>query len=394
MDKTFTLEAEKLPTEMQLLLALIRVESIEFAAEIPEHLFKEANWNSFIAYAIHHRVYPYLYNKIKGITEDLIPPSVIRILLAEYRNNTFQMLHLSGEMERIEKVLSEKQIRAIYLKGPVLADDLYGDISLRTSCDLDMLIPISELFRAETLLGTLGYIKDEYIHTVLNDWKWRHHHFTYLHPDKGVKVELHWRLNPAPSKEPNFETLWKRRRTSSLSSYPIHHLGREDLFLFLVSHGARHGWSRIRWLHDIRKLTFQQLDADLLIHLLRSYSYLPIGGQALALASALFKTPLPLELEALSHTGKSQRLAKEAMFYLGRIVSLHTKPVPLEVDHYHKRYLFSLMSPLQKLQFISSFLFPYPEDAETLPLPKALHFLYVPLRPFLWTWRKTVGRRK
>ena len=31
-----------------------------------------------------------------------------------------------------------------------------------------------------------------------------------------------------------------------------------------------------------------------------------------------------------------------------------------------------------------SFLYPYPEDAETLPLPKYLHFLYFPLRPFLW----------
>ena len=56
---------------------------------------------------------------------------------------------------------------------------------------------------------------------------------------------------------------------------------------------------------------------------------------------------------------------------------------------YHKRHLFSLMSNQQKFLFIMSFLYPYPEDAEILPLPKYLHFLYFPLRPFLWAWRKS-----
>ena len=34
----------------------------------------------------------------------------------------------------------------------------------------------------------------------------------------------------------------------------VYILGREDLFLFLVSHGARHGWSRLRWLIDIHQI--------------------------------------------------------------------------------------------------------------------------------------------
>ena len=40
-------------------------------------------------------------------------------------------------------------------------------------------------------------MKDDYIQTVLNDWKWRHHHVTYFHPEKEIKLEIHWRLNPA-----------------------------------------------------------------------------------------------------------------------------------------------------------------------------------------------------
>ena len=71
------------------------------------------------------------------------------------------------------------------------------------------------------------------------------------------------------------------------------------------------------------------------------------------------------------------------------MVNLHTYPIPEDVAKYHKQYLFKLMSPQQKLIFILSFLYPYPDDAKTLPLPKKIHFLYFPLRPLLWAWRKT-----
>ncbi len=90
----------------------------------------------------------------------------------------------------------------------------------------------------------MGFERDGEIQTVFNDWKWRSNHHTYFHPQKGVKCEVHWRLYPLPGKEPSFDELWDRRRVSSLTNYPIHYLGREDLLLYLASHGARHGWSR------------------------------------------------------------------------------------------------------------------------------------------------------
>ena len=39
------------------------------------------------------------------------------------------------------------------------------------------------------------------------------------------------------------------------------------------------------------------------------------------------------------------------------------------------------MTYQQKLFFFMSFLYPYPEDAAVLPLPKSLHFLYLPYVP-------------
>ena len=141
------------------------------------------------------------------------------------------MLYLSGEMEQINKLCNENRIPLLFLKGPVLAKELYGDLSLRTSSDLDVMIPIHKLGKMEELLQNSGYVKDEYIETVLSDWKWRHHHFTYIHPEKEVKVEVHWRLNPGPGKEPSFSELWERKSISILTKNELYFLGKEDLFL-------------------------------------------------------------------------------------------------------------------------------------------------------------------
>lgn len=391
MPNSFVLDLDHVPKELKLQLEILRSDSTEKLNLIKDR-FELIDWDLFLKLALHHRIYTVIYQKLKELDEKLIPANVLEVLHQQFKWNTFKMLALSGEMEQISKLFAENEIRSLFLKGPVLAHALYGDISLRTSSDLDLLIPIHNLDKAEQLLLSQGYEKDDYIETVLNDWKWRHHHITYFHPQKKIKVEVHWRLNPGPAKEPSFEELWSRKSQSTLTSYPVYFLGREDLFLFLVSHGARHGWSRLRWLVDIHQIVMQPLDWSELIRLLKKNQYLHVGGQALILSTQLLHTPIAAEMRTLLNVENSKRLAQEAVFYLEEMVNLHTDPVPESVAMYHKRHLFSLMSTQQRFFFIMSFLYPYPEDAEVLPLPKYLQFLYFPLRPFLWAWRKTMKR--
>jgi hypothetical protein len=385
-------DSSTMPKELTLLLLLLnkRVEGSDNVQD--QDVFMDIDWAKFLELARHHRVYPLVYKKLKDLIINGVnaaPKAVIEQLRRDYHNNTFQMLQLSGEMEWLCKILNEHQIRSLFLKGPVVAADLYGSISLRTSCDLDVLIPFHDLARTEQLLSTLGYEKDDYIQTVLGDWKWRHHHVTFFHADKGIKLEIHWRLGPGPAKELSFEALWERRRVSTLTSYPIHYLGREHLFLFLVTHGARHGWSRLRWLVDIERIIEQQIDWKLIKGLLREYQSLQIGGQALLLVKHLLNGTMTEQMETIMAGNKAKKLAEDTLFYIRQIVNLHTLPLPEEISKYHKRYLFVSMTFQQKIIFLLSFLYPYPEDVVTLPLPKKLHFLYFLLRPLLWIFRKT-----
>lgn len=385
MDNNTCLDITRIPKELKLLLKMIIVESFE---QIQEDDVNGINWDVFIELAIHHRIYPLLYSKFKKNKVDVLPSKAIQVIENLSKSNTFQMLYLSGEMEQINRLGNENEIPILFLKGPILAKELYGDVSLRTSSDLDILVPIHKLNKMEELLQNSGYVKDEYIETVLNDWKWRHHHFTYIHPIKNVKVEVHWRLNPGPGKEPSFNEMWERKCTSYLTKSPLYFLGKEDLFLFLVSHGARHGWSRLRWLFDIHQIVKGELDWRQVHALLRENHYLHLGGQAVLLAEQLLHTHITEDMRFLLEGSIPKKLANGAIFYLERMVNLHTDPVPEDVAKYHKHHLFSLMSRQQKIFFLLSLLHPFPTDAQTLPLPKKLHFLYFPLRPILWACRK------
>lgn len=392
MANEYNINWEPFSKELKLLLFVLRLENNKDLLLHTESVFEGIDWDEFIRLIRHHRVNPVIFTKLKKVEHSFIPSYVLQTLYKEYQKNTFQMLKLSGEMEQLSRLFTENQISLLFLKGPVIAVDLYGDISLRTSNDLDVMVPIHCLESVDGLLLKLGYVKDDYFSTFLNEWRWRHHHVSYFHPQKGIKLEIHWRLNPGPAKEPNFHELWERRRTSSLSSYPIYLLGKEDLFLFLASHGARHGWSRLRWLVDIHQIAKQEMDWNKVTQLMKKYHYLQIGGQVLILASKLLNTPLTKEMKELIKGDRVKRLALDALFYIKQTVNLHTNPVPDDIARYHKHHLFSLMSRQQKFLFVMSFFYPYPMDAEVLPLPKNLHFLYFPLRPLLWAWRRTRQR--
>ncbi|NYE03844.1 hypothetical protein F4694_000563 [Bacillus niacini] len=388
MGNKYCLNIDQIPIELRLILKIIVITDDNNLVETVKE-FKDINWEYFLELAMHHRIYPLLYRKLNGIDYNLIPSYVLNTLQEAFKRNTFKMLQLSGEIEHVNKVFEENQIRMLVLKGPVLSKDLYGDLSLRTCGDLDLLVSINDLEKVDNLLLMQGYIKEKNINKELNDWKWRKHHIGYIHPLKKIIIEIHWRLNPFPGTGPKFEDLWFRKRRSALSSNPLYYLGIEDLFLFLVSHGARHGWFRIRWLVDINQIVKQKIDWDFLLKLLKKYQYLPVGGQAVVLASALLDTPIKTESRILLKGNLSKKLAQAAIFYLENTVNIHTESIPKDVSDYHKRHLFSILTKRQKCLYILSFLYPYPIDVETLPLSKPFRILYFPLRPFLWAWRKT-----
>lgn len=372
------MDTTSVPQELQLLLLLMAGNNESILLDCD---YSEIDWDYFLELTRHHRLYPIAYVKLNKLKTDRIPSDVLKVLQREYKKNTFRMLQLCVEMEYAVTILNDCGIDALVLKGPVLSESLYGDVSLRTSKDIDILISIEQLDQARQVMTEFGYEFKENLPPIGSEWKWRWHHLSCTHPQRGIEIEIHWRLSHDSGNEPSFAELWDRKRRSPLTKSPVYFLGKEDLFLYLVTHGARHGWFRLRWLVDIDRMLFKGIDESKLVLLLDQYRSKQLAGQALILSSQLLQTPLTKELEPLTKGRHSYRLAISALEFIKEIVRFEYSEPPV-------RYQLSLKTNLQKIRFLISRLHPDSLDLEMLHLPRQLHFLYYPLRPFLWCLRK------
>lgn len=378
MADRYNLNVESMPAELRLLLAIV---GIDHAPELPGQLvrrYPDIDWDRFIELTRHHRVSPLIHANAKRAGDGLLPERVAKAMHHDYTRNTFQMLHLSAEMQRVCAAFEESGIRALLAKGPLLAEQLYGDTSLRTCKDLDILVPHEDLERASEILRGFGYEAEE---AKAPDamTKVREHEMAYFHAQKNIQIELHWRLNWKAWEEPTFDEMWARRKVIPFKGTPMNSFSDEDLFLTLTTHGARHGWFRLRWLADIDRFMEQKLDWGRVVSLLDDYMSAHIGAQALILCSKLFGTTVHEKLSLLKPKRRAYRLAHLAIERIqGR--GAHQYVLSLVQGNARRKYAMYLFKPK-------------PWDTEIIRLPRGLHFLYYPLRPLLYCWRRLAKRQ-
>lgn len=310
-------------------------------------------------------------------------------LTMEKKRTTFKLLRFSTELARVIDYFEKSEFPVICLKGPVIGQKIYGSIGLRTFKDLDLLIEESRLSEATTLLQYLGYILDpssEY------DAK-RSHHLVFMHPQTHHIIELHWRLHPNILHEPTFSELWSRHETVTIAGIDIPCLETEELFVYLISHGSKHAWFRLRWLYDIHLFLEQPLDFNRIKVRLAKRGCLHMMGQALLLRQELFAATIPDEFLDLTEQHRSQQMAAMAL----RIIQEQNDPgkdnQTLAEYSYWKRYYWLIRDNEKRREFIWHHLLPNQQDVAVIRLPKRLSFLYGPLRPITWSIRRIKQRR-
>jgi len=387
MIKAEKIDLSDISNELSFMLFILRDVQVLDEKTIREYT-SNMKWNSFLQLTLHHRVYPIVYLKLNQINSSLIPADVMVRLRYHYNSNIIKMMQLTKEMNKICSKLSDSGIDTLLLKGPILAIQLYGDLTHRTSKDLDILIDVEDVERSEEVMTQLGYELEEK-HSLNPNWKNKHHHLSYRHKEHSVQIEIHWRLNPYSKGSHSFAQLWKRKNTVQLLNQSFHCLGNEDLLYYLADHGARHAWFRLRWLMDIDRL-LPKIDSENMQVYFRQFGGQAFTGQAFILASNLLDSKIPHLLNDLVESKKNLRLAKTSLFFIKRIVKLNPVPEKSVVWQYF-RYSLSLLTVRQRARYLLNHLEPNRQDMSLLPLYKPLHFLYFPLRPFLWFWRHIIN---
>lgn len=355
------------------------------------------DWSLLLELADRHHLAPLLHANLQRHAADLVSPEALDILKAHAEQNRQSVLGLMGELNTISTILSPAGIILCVLKGPPLSQLLYGEMGMRVTTDLDLLLDEARLAEAESLLQQAGYRRVS-PPVRITPLQWRvyrriRHHVNYTHPKRGVHIEIHWTLTTAEL-FPQSATRQFLERAQPLPNSALTSLAEQDLFCYLIVHGARHGWEQFKWLADIAMFLRKSPGPDWLAvqEQMAALDLLRPLGQALLLVQDLFGIPVPDPLASLIEERPVQRLAQHAMK-----ISLLQQGFGEGQGHFRRWHALRYRSGLKaswrfKIAEISQ-LWVVENDWVDLSLPDWLFPLYLVLRPFLWLRRYHLPRR-
>lgn len=343
------------------------------------------DWSLICRLAIEHRIFPLLYKNIKSTIFEDVPDWAIQKLKNATALNTTRNLYLTSILLRHLDLFHSNQIRAVPFKGPVLAEDVYGDIGLRYFSDLDILVSPNDVQSSYNLLIKNNYkptlnINEKQLQKYINS----EDELSFFNKTSNTIIELHWELSGRYLSTPLFIDVFNNRlKQIAFHSRPILVLSNEDLLIYLCIHGSRHGWVNIEQICSIAELikkssinwtTVEATAVDW-----KCFKILDLG---LHLAWRFFNLDLPesIRLRLIKNRpieNLSQRIAS-SIFYSS--IAKKTENFSSRFSPFHLKIRDSF---LDKLRYVGRLLFS-PTEKEWLyyPFPTQLAFLHYLLRPF------------
>lgn len=375
------------PEAELLLLCARRTRTAQESADLERLLGLELNWRFLLSMANRHRVLALLYASLKSEGRlELVPGDARQALHSAARESIGQSLALTVELVRILREFERQGIPAIPCKGPVVAMVAYGDLSYRSFCDLDILVPESHFHIADRALVALGYragirlsAKEE--ESYLNN----ECALPFRNDARGHIVELHWRLcERNASVHLPVGALWQRVTPVGLPGMNVSSLAPEDLVLYLCVHGAKHRWERLEWVVCVAEIIRRhpELDWQAIFERADRYRIARLLRVGLHLASSILGVELPAAVMERVAADPSARTLAESV--------KGDWFVPAQVEtHYQERatrYLFMMRSREKwadraRILFYSAVRPPHPSAHEWIDLPPRLAFLHRIFRP-------------
>lgn len=145
---------------------------------------------------------------------------------------------LFDELNNVLELFAKEAVKAIPLKGPILAGMLYPEATLRSFNDLDIWIRPKDMKKAGDLLQQVGYRQEFSVdqrYFPENDC-----HIVYgryLTHGRRIRVELHWGLAKSRdyAKIPH-ERWWRRAEKVWIKYQKYFSLASEDMLIYLTIH--------------------------------------------------------------------------------------------------------------------------------------------------------------
>jgi hypothetical protein len=218
-------------------------------AELRRLLQTDIRWDYLRSLAIRHGVGALLYSTLTSKCHDQIPADALSVLRDRFAEEEHRNLTLSRVLLTVLEALNAHGLFAIPYKGPALACQVYGSISLRQFADLDLLVHPRDFDRARKLLVAMGY-------SLVSDRGWEIGLFA-LESGVRVNIDLHQAITPRRFHvQFDFDDLRGRLENAVLLDTSLPVLSPSDLLLVLSVHASKPGerWSRLKWICDVSEL--------------------------------------------------------------------------------------------------------------------------------------------
>ena len=382
-------------TEHEILFCIARREVD--SAHLRQLLPGVRDWDYLFAVASYHGLAPLLHKHLHALAADLTPVEVLSRLKLQSVANTQNVLHLLGKQLKLHRLLKENGIAAAILKGSVLSQMAYGDISLRQAGDIDVLISRRDFQRTRHVLESLGYqMTPSLTDTQLASHLASHCEIQFVRDDWFTVVDLHWALAPK-SFTFNVETddLLARLQTVAVGGSQIETLATEDLIVYLSMHGAKHLWRAVEWISSLGELIrgAESISWDAVVERAAKAHATRMLGLALRLVEAVSQIDVRL-LKELNSEPSLKRMSDEVLATVfavaGPAQSTETNLYNLKIMDRKRDVLVSALRAV----FVPTF-----TDWHALSLPPSLHSLYYAYRPLRLSkayttslWRKLSSR--
>ena len=153
-------------------------------------------------------------------------------------------LRLTGRLLRLLEQLRRTGVEAMPYKGPALAERLYGDVTLRSWMDLDLIVRHDQATLAREALLDAGFhdcnpFNIQIMRRKRGGWG----EVTFFSADEGLYVDLHWEVGVGVSTHSlTAEALFARSQPQRLLGQEVPGFSAGDLLIASCLHGTRDRW--------------------------------------------------------------------------------------------------------------------------------------------------------
>ena len=247
--------------EKKLILACARISlSPRIVSKIRDCASRVTNWQVVFDAANTHGVNSLLYTNLKKACPDSVPAEIMEKLRAAYVSNTKKNLSYSAALLKILEIFSRNDILAVPFKGPLLAEQVYGDIGLRQFSDLDILVGKCDVMGAKNLLINSGFKIDITLDRK-NEEKYLEfeNSFSFFSPQGGPSIDLHWEMSGRYLLKPLYiETFHDKLKQIDFMGQKVFSIPDDLLLIYLCIHANSHCWERLEWLSCFAEMAHRQ----------------------------------------------------------------------------------------------------------------------------------------